>query len=177
MKKLKLQDLGRMKLEDYKVSKKLPLVLVLDNIRSHHNVGSAFRTADALGVEKLLLAGFTPNPPHREIQKTALGSTLSVDWSHNSSIEELIKGLKQDGYVIVLIEQTDDSKSLDEYMPQKGQKIALVFGNEVNGVSDDILSLADLAVEIPQFGTKHSFNVSVCIGIVGWDISNKIRTS
>ena len=166
-----------MNLEDYKASEKLPLVLVLDNIRSHHNVGSAFRTADALGVEKLLLAGFTPSPPHREIQKTALGATLSVEWSHNSSIEELIKDLKKDGYTIVIIEQTDDSKRLDEYTPQKGQKIALVFGNEVNGVSDELLSLADLAVEIPQFGTKHSYNVSVCIGIVGWDISSKIRRS
>ncbi len=175
MRKLKLNELGRVSLEAYKAKKKHPIVFVLDNIRSHHNVGSSFRTADALGIEKLILSGITPKPPHREIQKTALGATLSVEWLYEASIQDSLKQLKDEGYLIIAVEQTDSSVMLNDYQPSQDDKIALVFGNEVNGVTDEALKLADIALEIPQYGTKHSFNISVSLGIVGWDLLQKIK--
>ncbi|MGK7389493.1 MAG: RNA methyltransferase [Candidatus Cyclobacteriaceae bacterium M2_1C_046] len=175
MQKLSLDALGRLDVEEYKKAEKLPVCFILDNIRSLHNVGSAFRTADAFRVEKIWLCGITGVPPHREIHKSALGATESVDWDHRDSIVELIQDLKKTGYKIVAVEQTDKSSSLEGFQPDKENKIALIFGNEVSGISDDILPLLDESIEIPQFGTKHSFNVSVSIGIVIWEIYKKLK--
>ena len=153
---------------------KLPVVLLLDNVRSLHNVGSAFRTADAFLIEKIYLTGITGQPPHREIQKTALGATDSVDWQHEKEGSLLVKQLKSQGYTVVIVEQTTKSIPLESFSPSHGSKYCLVFGNEVEGVSEDIIELADLAVEIPQSGTKHSINISVCVGIVVWEMSKKL---
>jgi 23S rRNA (guanosine2251-2'-O)-methyltransferase len=175
MKKLKLEELGRISIDEFKEAEKLPVCLVLDNVRSLHNVGSAFRTADAFRVQAIYLTGITGTPPHREIQKTALGATESVDWKYMATTEEAIRSLRDEGYQIIIIEQTDKSKPLPEFMPVPTHKYALVFGNEVHGVSDEAVALADVALEIPQSGTKHSLNVSVCLGIVVWDIFRKIQ--
>lgn len=173
MKKLKLEELGRVSTEEYKSVVKLPIVIVLDNVRSLHNVGSAFRTADAFRIEKIFLTGITGQPPHREIQKTALGATESVDWEYFKSESELVQQLKSECYTIIIIEQTSESVALHHFAPIDGVKYCLVFGNEVNGVSDGVIDQADLAIEIPQSGTKHSINVSVCIGIVVWEMAKK----
>lgn len=174
MKKLKLEELGRITPEAYKLAEKLPVVLLLDNVRSLHNVGSAFRTADAFRIEKIYLTGITGQPPHREIQKTALGATESVDWHYEKDGSSWVKQLKSQGYTIVIVEQTTESISLHNFKPLANSKYCLVFGNEVDGVSEDIIELADMAVEIPQSGTKHSINISVCVGIVVWEISKKL---
>lgn len=176
MKKLRLEELGRLSVDAFKESDKLPVTVVLDNIRSLHNVGSAFRTADAFRVEKIYLTGITGTPPHREIQKTALGATESVAWQHTATTEEAIQALKQAGYMIVAVEQTTASIPLPKFQPAAGTRYALVFGNEVNGVSDEAIALCDAAVEIPQSGTKHSLNVSVCLGIVVWDFVQKLQS-
>ena len=147
---------------------------MLDNIRSAHNVGSIFRTSDAFLIEKIMLCGICPVPPKNEIRKTALGATESVDWEYFNDSTDCIKELTKEGFIIVSIEQADNAKNLSNYSLQKPQKIALVFGNEVNGVSDNIINLSDDVIEIPQLGTKHSFNVSVSVGIVLWDLSRKI---
>lgn len=170
MKKLKLEELGRISLEQFKEAEKLPITLVLDNIRSLHNVGSAFRTADAFRIEKIMLTGITGTPPHREIQKTALGATESVAWEYVEKPEDAVRNLKESGYSIVAVEQTTESIPLQNFNPGKHQKLALVFGNEVNGVSEEVIHYSDVALEIPQTGTKHSLNVSVCVGIVVWEI-------
>jgi 23S rRNA (guanosine2251-2'-O)-methyltransferase len=175
MKKLKLEELGRMSVDEFKEAEKLPVCLLLDNLRSLHNVGSAFRTADAFRVEKIYLAGITGTPPHREIQKTALGATESVDWKYFEKSEDAVRNLKEDGYTIIVIEQTTSSIPLQNFVPEAGKKYCLVFGNEVNGVSEEVIPFGDLAIEIPQIGTKHSFNVSVCMGIVLWEIFRKAR--
>lgn len=174
MKKLKLEELGRITPEAYKAAEKLPVVLLLDNVRSLHNVGSAFRTADAFRIDKIYLTGITGQPPHREIQKTALGATESVEWHYEKNGPSLVKQLKTQGYTIVIVEQTTESISLHNFVPAVDSKYCLVFGNEVDGVSEDIIEYADLAVEIPQSGTKHSINISVCVGIVVWEISKKL---
>ncbi|HLT73902.1 MAG TPA: RNA methyltransferase [Ohtaekwangia sp.] len=173
MKKLKLEELGRISPEEYKEVGKIPVVIVLDNVRSLHNVGSAFRTADAFRVEKIYLTGITGTPPNREIQKTALGATESVPWEYSPSPEELVAKLKQEGYVIVAVEQTDESTQLNKFTPAAEKRYALVFGNEVNGVSEPVIDLSDMAIEIPQRGSKHSLNVSVCLGIVVWHFFNQ----
>jgi 23S rRNA (guanosine2251-2'-O)-methyltransferase len=173
MKKLKLDELGRISVDEFREGDKLPISIVLDNVRSLHNVGSAFRTADAFRVEKIYLTGITGTPPHREIQKTALGATESVAWEYAESTASLIESLKSNHYKIVIVEQTDESTPLQKFELQENEKYCLVFGNEVNGVSEDVLSQADLAVEIPQIGTKHSLNISVCLGIVAWEIFRK----
>jgi tRNA G18 (ribose-2'-O)-methylase SpoU len=170
MKKLKLEELGRISVDQFKEVEKLPVCLVLDNVRSLHNVGSAFRTADAFRVEKIYLTGITGTPPHREIHKTALGATESVVWEYAEKPEDIVQQLKAAGYKIIIIEQTDASTSLHEFKRLKDEKICLVFGNEINGVSDSVIQHADVALEIPQSGTKHSLNVSVCIGVVLWEI-------
>lgn len=173
MKKLKLEELGRISIDEFKEADKLPVCVVLDNIRSLHNVGSAFRTADAFRIEAIYLSGITGTPPHREIQKTALGATESVRWKYYENPHTLVKQLKSEGYKIVVVEQTTSSTSLQDFIPGPSQKYALVFGNEVNGVSDEVIEDADLALEIPQHGTKHSLNISVCLGIVVWEIFRK----
>lgn len=175
MQKLKLEELGRTTVADFKEQDKASIVLVLDNIRSALNVGSAFRTADAFALEQIICVGFTATPPHREILKTALGSTESVVWSHHETIDTALNDLKSAGYTLLAIEQTNKSILLNDYSILPNGKYALVFGNEVEGVSDAALDLCDDAIEIPQFGTKHSLNVSVCVGILSWEFGLKVR--
>ncbi len=176
MRKLKLKELNRIGIDQFKTKKKLPIILVIDNIRSAMNVGSFFRTADAFALEKICICGISATPPHKEINKTAIGATDSMDWEYYNTTRECILALKKQGYIITGIEQIDSSVQLDSISPQMDKKYALIFGNEVNGISDDILDLLDLAVEIPQFGTKHSFNVAVSGGIVLWHYFLKIST-
>ena len=171
MKKLKLEELGRISVDEFKQTEKIPVCILLDNIRSLHNVGSAFRTADAFLIEKIFLTGITGTPPHREIEKTALGATSSVEWAYVEKPEAIATQLKTQGYTIVIVEQTTESIPLQEYNPGRKEKLCLVFGNEINGVSEEVVALADVALEIPQSGTKHSLNISVCLGIVVWTIS------
>jgi tRNA G18 (ribose-2'-O)-methylase SpoU len=175
MKKLKLEELGRISVDQFKESEKIPVCILLDNIRSLHNVGSAFRTADAFRVEKIYLTGITGTPPHREIQKTALGATDSVNWEYAESPATVISALKSKGYKIVIVEQTTDSIPLQTFDGERGVQYCLVFGNEVHGVSEEAIALGDLALEIPQLGIKHSLNISVCLGIVLWDVFRKLR--
>jgi tRNA G18 (ribose-2'-O)-methylase SpoU len=172
-KKLKLWELDRVSEETFKEQEKFPLVVVLDEIRSLTNVGTFFRTADAFNVEKIFLCGITATPPHREIQKTALGATESIAWEHKESTSELIKALIADGYAICSIEQTEQTIMLQDIHQLKDQKFALVFGNEVNGVNQDVIDQSNYIIEVPQFGTKHSLNVSVCAGIVLWEFAKK----
>lgn len=174
MRKLKNKELNRLNLEEFKNKKKVPIVIILDNVRSAHNVGSVFRTSDAFLIEQIMLCGICPVPPKNEIRKTALGATESVDWQYFNDSADCIKGLKEKGYTIISIEQADNAIDLNNYSIEKSRKIALVFGNEVNGVSDKIINLSDSVIEIPQHGTKHSFNVSVSVGIVLWDLSRKM---
>jgi 23S rRNA (guanosine2251-2'-O)-methyltransferase len=175
MQKLKLDDLQRVSVSEFKEQEKLPVVVVLDNVRSMHNVGSVFRTGDGFSIEKLYLCGITAQPPHREIEKTALGATLSVDWVHFPDTLQAISSLKEEGYKIIAIEQASGSVMLNTYKPQADQKYALIFGNEVNGVSDEAMKAIDECIEIPQFGTKHSFNIVISAGIVLWDFFAKLR--
>ncbi len=175
MKKLKLEDLNRISVDAFKEAEKLPVTIMLDNVRSLHNVGSAFRTADAFRIEKIILTGITGTPPHREIQKSALGATDSVAWAYAEHTYDAIVQLKTSGYDIIIIEQTTASKPIQTFQPATGKKYCLVFGNEVEGVSDAALTLADTALEIPQSGTKHSLNVSVCLGIVMWHFFQKLQ--
>lgn len=167
--KLKLEELGRVDVETFKSIDKIPVVVVLDNIRSMHNVGAVFRTADAFIIEKIILCGITPQPPHREIHKAALGATESVDWQYYESIKEAVLDLKTLKYEVLGIEQTNDSVLIGDYSIDSSKKYALVLGNEVDGVSDEILKDCDTFLELPQHGTKHSLNVSVCGGIVMWE--------
>lgn len=174
-KKLKLEELGRIDVETFKKTEKIPLVVVLDNVRSMHNVGAAFRTADAFLIEKIILCGITPKPPHREIHKAALGATESVDWQFYDSVKEAIIDLKTIGYEVVGIEQTTNSVMITDFEIDKSKKYALVLGNEVEGISDEILTDLDVCLEIPQLGTKHSLNVSVCGGIVMWEFFKGLK--
>lgn len=174
MKKLKLEELGRISVTEFKDVEKLPVCIVLDNVRSLHNVGSAFRTADAFRVEKIYLTGITGTPPHREIHKSALGATESVAWEYVENSAEAVKNIKAAGYEIIIIEQTTASKPIHTFTPVAGKKYCLVFGNEVDGVSDGALALGDQALDIPQSGTKHSLNISVCLGIIVWDFFRKL---
>ena len=174
MRKRLNEELGRKSLSEFRNSDKSPFILVLDNVRSHNNIGSVFRTADAFLVEKIILCGITATPPHRDIHKTALGATESVEWKYISSAADAVRELKEQGYVIVSIEQVEGSFSLDEFRVEKGKKYALVFGHEINGVSQDVVDISDFCVEIPQFGTKHSFNIAVSAGIVLWEISKHL---
>ncbi len=170
MKKLKLQELGRISIPAFKEAEKIPVCILLDSVRSLHNVGSAFRTADAFRIEKIYLTGITGTPPHREIHKTALGATDSVEWEYAEDAAEAIKKLKIQGNKIVVVEQTTESIPLQKFIPKPETKYCLVFGNEVHGVSEEVIAEADLALEIPQAGTKHSLNISVCLGIVVWEV-------
>jgi len=175
LKKLKLDELNRVGIEEYKEQQKLPVVVVLDNVRSMHNVGSVFRTADGFSVAKLILCGITAQPPHREIEKTALGATQSVDWKHYPDTLTAVADLRSQGYQIIAIEQASGSVMLNEFTPLDERKYALIFGNEVNGVSDEVMAVIDACIEIPQFGTKHSFNIVISAGIVLWDFFAKLR--
>ncbi len=165
-----MEELGRKSVDEFKQARKNPIIVVLDNIRSMHNVGSVFRTADAFLVEGLCLCGYTPQPPHRDIHKTALGATDTVDWIHFPTTVEAIQQLKQQGYKIFGVEQAEGSISLEKFF-LPNEKIALVFGNEVEGVGADALALCDGCIEIPQSGMKHSLNISVAAGIVLWKLS------
>lgn len=175
MRKLKNEELGRLDTEAFQLAEKLPVILILDNIRSMHNVGAAFRTADAFAVEKIYLCGITAQPPHREIHKTALGATDTVAWEYVKDTQALCASLKKQGVKIVPVEQADPSVSLHEFAPDQNQSYALIFGNEVFGVEDKVVENADFCLEIPQFGTKHSLNVSVSMGVVLWDIASKLK--
>lgn len=175
MRKLKLYELNRPDVEEFKAQEKLPVVAVLDNVRSMHNVGSIFRTADGFALEKVILCGITAQPPHREIEKTALGATQSVDWVHCADTISALDDLKANGYEIVAIEQAEKSTMLNTFKPDSTKKYALIFGNEVDGVSDEVMSKIDECIEIPQFGTKHSFNIVISAGIVFWDFFAKLR--
>lgn len=175
MKKLSMDELNRVSTEEYKQQAKIPLVVVMDNIRSMNNVGSVFRTCDAFSVEELLLCGITAQPPQKEITKTALGATESVAWRYFSTTVEAAKELKSNGYRIFAVEQIDTSISLEEFTTAENEKIAIILGNEVFGVDDEVLPYCDGAIEIPQTGTKHSLNVSIAGGIVIWELFKKLN--
>jgi len=177
MRKLKLQELNRLTVEAFKETEKAPIVLVLDNVRSGLNVGSAFRTADGFALEKIYLCGITAQPPHREILKTAIGATSSMEWEYKSSTLEAVEQLKKEGYYLAAIEQAEDSTSLQDFQLPMDAKMALIFGNEVKGVSEDVMDIVNECVEVPQYGTKHSFNISVCVGIVLWEVFRKWKFS
>jgi tRNA G18 (ribose-2'-O)-methylase SpoU len=169
-----MDELNRMSVEEFKNKKKNLLVILLDDVRSLNNVGSAFRTADAFLVEKIILCGITGTPPNREINKTALGATESVAWEYYKEGTEAIEKLKGEGYIILSFEQTERAHSLHEFRFEEDQRYCFIFGNEAFGVNDRILEKSDYAIEIPQFGTKHSLNISVTIGIAIWDYASKI---
>ncbi|MDD3287078.1 MAG: RNA methyltransferase [Bacteroidales bacterium] len=173
--KLSLSGLNRIGVEEFKQKEKNPIVIVLDNIRSMNNVGSVFRTSDAFLIEKIFLCGITPKPPHREIQKTALGATETVDWEYKTTTFDAIDELKGKGYLIYSIEQAVGSIMLNDFVFPQKEKVAVVFGNEVEGVDQEIINISNGVIEIPQFGTKHSLNISVSAGIVIWDLFNKLQ--
>ncbi|MDR2980192.1 MAG: RNA methyltransferase [Bacteroidales bacterium] len=177
MKKLSLAELNRISLDDFKSRKKTPLIVILDDIRSMNNVGSIFRTADAFAVEKIYLCGITATPPNKEIAKTALGATESVEWEYEKEVLELVGRLKTEGWKTYVVEQTSNPIFLDQFQPKTDDKIAIILGNEVFGVNDQLLSAVDGALEIPQYGTKHSLNVSIACGIVIWELFRKMTQS
>ncbi len=177
MRKLKLDELNRASVSEFKSQDKLPVTIVLDSVRSMHNVGSVFRTGDGFAVDQIYLCGITGQPPHREIEKTALGATQSVNWSFYSDPLQAVRELRENGYIIIAIEQAAGSIMLNDFEPEPGKKYALIFGNEVNGVSNEVMSNIDHCIEIPQFGTKHSFNIVVSAGIVLWDFYSKLTVS
>ena len=174
MRKLSMEELHRVSTEAYKQQAKIPLIVVLDNVRSMYNVGSVFRTCDAFSVSELILCGITACPPHKEINKTALGATESVCWRYEKNIVSTLENLKINGYQVYAIEQVDTAIPLQNFTINPEQKIAIVMGNEVFGVSDDALTVCDGAIEIPQDGTKHSLNVSVASGIIIWELFRKM---
>ncbi|KAF2336096.1 MAG: RNA methyltransferase [Flavobacterium nitrogenifigens] len=175
MRKLENSELDRKSIEDFKKSEKTPLILVLDDIRSLHNIGSVFRTADAFLIEKIILCGITATPPNKEIHKTALGATETVAWEHHEDVLEVIENLKKENVLTMAIEQVESAIFLQDFKVEKNQKYALVFGNEVYGVSQEAVAICDGCIEIPQLGTKHSLNISVSAGIVVWDLFQKIN--
>jgi len=175
MRKLDNEELPRLTVDDFKQADKMPIVVVLDNVRSCNNVGSVFRTSDAMLVSKICLCGITATPPDKEIHKTALGAENTIDWEYYKETNEAVGLLRKDGYTIIAIEQVEGSISLSDYLPSPDEKLALIFGNEVKGVQQDIVNLCDKSIEIPQFGTKHSFNIAVSAGIVLWDLFNKLK--
>ena len=173
--KLKNSELDRKSTEEFKSAKKTPIIVILDNIRSLNNIGSVFRTADAFLIEKIWLCGITATPPHKDIHKTALGATETVDWEYTEDALELIKQLQAEGTKIFSVEQAEKAVFLNEFTPEKDQKYALVFGNEVKGVQQKIVTAGDGVLEIPQFGSKHSLNISVSAGVVLWDVFSKMK--
>ena len=175
MEKLKLDQLNRVSVEEFKAQEKLPVVVVLDNVRSMHNIGSIFRTSDGFSIESIAICGITAQPPHREIEKTALGATQSVDWKYFETTLQAVTALRNQGYEILAIEQAANSTMLNTFTPSKDKKYALILGNEVNGVDEEVMKEIDTCIEIPQFGTKHSFNITIAAGIVLWDFFAKLR--
>ncbi|MGV6860351.1 MAG: RNA methyltransferase [Putridiphycobacter sp.] len=173
--KLKLQELGRISVNEFKEAEKTPLIIVLDNIRSLNNIGSVFRSADAFRIEKIYLCGITAQPPHRDIHKTALGATESVEWEYVEDTVELVNRLKSENVITLSIEQAENSLKLDTFQPQINQKYAIIMGNEVDGVQQSVINASDFVLEIPQIGTKHSLNISVCTGVVLWDLFAKLK--
>ena len=170
MRKLKNSELDRLSVPEFKNTEKIPVVVVLDNVRSLNNIGSVFRTSDAFLVERVLLCGITATPPHKDIHKTALGATDSVDWNYFPETRDAILSLKKEGFSIVAVEQTEESTGLDSFRFDRDKKYAFVFGHEIRGVQQEIVDLSDLSLDIPQFGTKHSLNISVCVGMVLWEV-------
>ena len=175
MRKLLNEELGRPTLEECATQDKLPVVIVLDNVRSAQNVGSFFRTADAFGIGRIALCGISATPPNREIHKTALGAEQSVEWSYHPTTLECIESLRQEGYRIIAIEQIEGATMLNNFRAESTERYALVFGNEVDGVADEVAEVVDAAIEIPQVGIKHSLNVSVSAGVVMWEIFRQLR--
>ena len=175
MRKLKITELNRISIEEFKEADKLPLVVVLDDIRSLHNIGSVFRTADAFRIECIYLCGITATPPHPEMHKTALGAEFTVDWKYVNNAVETVDNLRSEGYVVYSVEQAEGSIMLDELTLDRSKKYALVMGNEVKGVQQEVIDHSDGCIEIPQYGTKHSLNVSVTTGIVIWDLFKKLK--
>ena len=176
MRKLKNSELSRLSVEEYKEIGKTPITVILDNIRSCNNIGSVFRTSDALLIENVVLCGITATPPNKDIHKTALDAEKSVPWEYIEETEAAVAKLKALGYRVFAVEQVENSIMLPDFLPVEGQKLALVFGNEVKGVQQTVVDLCDGAIEIPQYGTKHSFNISVSAGIVLWDLVYKLRS-
>jgi len=175
MRKLKNSELDRLSVEDFKLVKKTPLIIVLDNIRSLNNIGSVFRTSDAFLIEKIYLCGITATPPHKDIHKTALGSTETVAWEYVEDTLDLVKKLQSQNVKVIAIEQAENAIMLNDFTPEPQITYALVFGNEVKGVSQGVVSASDMTIEIPQFGTKHSLNISVSAGVVIWDVFSKLK--
>ncbi|CAM1358074.1 RNA methyltransferase [Tenacibaculum litoreum] len=175
MRKLKNSELGRKTVEEFKQTNKTPIIVVLDNIRSLNNVGSVFRTSDAFLIEKIYLCGITATPPNKEIHKTALGATESVDWEYVENTVDLVEKLQAESVKVLSIEQAENSTMLDTFTPETNQKYAVVFGNEVKGVQQAVVSASDMCIEIPQLGTKHSLNISVSCGVVLWDLFTKMK--
>jgi len=173
--KLKNSELNRKNVAQFREAQKTPIIVILDNIRSLNNIGSVFRTADAFLIEKIYLCGITAQPPHKDIQKTALGATDSVNWEYVEDAITLSRKLKDQNIHLCAIEQAENSMMLDQFNPEKGKRYAVVFGNEVKGVQQEIVSLCDTVIEIPQYGTKHSLNISVSCGVVLWDVFSKIN--
>lgn len=177
MRKLRNEELPRLTIEDFKKVEKNPIVVVLDNVRSSNNIGSIFRTSDAFLVKKIYLCGICAKPPDKEIHKTALGAEYSMDWEYCGTTTEAVLRLKNEGYTIIAVEQVEGSISLADYYPGVNEKVVLIFGNEIKGVQKEIVHLCDKTIEIPQFGTKHSFNIAVSAGIILWELYNKIRAN
>ncbi|MDG1954002.1 MAG: RNA methyltransferase [Polaribacter sp.] len=175
MRKLKNSELGRISVDEFKEVVKTPLIVILDNIRSLNNVGSVFRTSDAFLIEKIYLCGITATPPNKEIHKTALGATESVEWEYVKDTFELVEKLKSEKVKVLSIEQAENSTMLNDFIPEENQKYAVVMGNEVKGVQQEVVSASDYCIEIPQLGTKHSLNISVSCGVVLWDLFNKLK--
>ena len=175
MRKLKNSELGRLTNSEFKETTKTPLIVILDNIRSLNNIGSVFRTSDAFLIEKIYLCGITAKPPHKDIHKTALGSTESVDWEYVEDTLELVEKLKKEGIIIASIEQAENAIMLQDFKPKKDHKLAVIFGNEVKGVQQEVVSDSDYCIEIPQYGTKHSLNISVSCGVILWDLFSKLK--
>ena len=173
MRKLKNNELNRLSVDEFKSSEKTPIIVVLDNIRSLNNIGSVFRTSDAFRIEKIFLCGITATPPHKDIHKTALGATDSVNWEYSESTLDVLQKLKSEGVITIAIEQAENSVKLNEFLPIDKGRYAVVFGNEVKGVQQEVVDASDMVLEIPQIGTKHSLNISVSCGVVLWDIFQK----
>ncbi len=176
MRKLKNSELDRLSIEDFKTAEKTPIIIVLDNIRSLNNIGSVFRTSDAFLVEKIYLCGITATPPHKDIHKTALGSTDTVAWEHVENTIDLVEKLKSENVTICSIEQAENATMLNDFNVENNKKYALVFGNEVKGVAQNVINNSDAVIEIPQYGTKHSLNISVSCGVVVWDLFAKLQS-
>ncbi len=175
MRKLKNSELDRLDVDEFKSAEKTPLIIILDNIRSLNNIGSVFRTSDAFLIKKIYLCGITATPPHNDIRKTALGSTESVSWEYAENTLDIVNSLQSEGVKVISIEQAEKAIMLQDFQPQQGETYAVIFGNEVKGVTQDVVDASDIVIEIPQFGTKHSLNISVSCGVVVWDLFSKIK--